>query len=317
MKTVKMVLDGTIGGTYSAKDARWAFCTPIKAGSIKHIGPCFEQCREDLNTRVRELIDEYGVKGSGISFNKIRLIGLIMSDEKKVHNTLKSYMTQGVRLVHHYEKKLGWPLTKVYKVDIDHINTQHLYYAGSSTGDRPTVSAYMLIGPKEWMKSSHMFSLYILLLKAGSFHRIKGFKSHKDLLKRFALSRAAHRGETAKQNSKYLRKNYKYFEILMKNIKEVYKGRSIASLYKLEYDDPEFAKRCKVYIKLLKAKAELDGETPMTDDEYMEKVKFEYANESADAEWDGIDALCQGTAADKALYNRFKKVCIKKGIMKK
>jgi len=282
MRTVKLTVSCSQFSCYGSNDLSWNYCSPIKKnGTISTPdGVGFTTCRELLNSSARRKITNHGVKGSSISFGQTRLVVSAFSGSRIAHAYLANCMTNGLKLVNHYEKKYKWALTKVYKVEIavDYgpLNGYKKIEQYDPKEKHPVgqkVSAYMLIGPKEWMKSSHMTSLYILLLKIGNTRRIKGFKDHDDLVRRYSLGVENFSGYKLKKNLRYAHRHFDKFEKLMENVKEVFKGRSIQSLY------AEYYKR------------------PYT------------SSEQDSAGWEGIQKLCVGTSVDRALSERFKKVC--------
>jgi hypothetical protein len=59
----------------------------------------------------------------------------------------------GHKLVNHYEKKHGWPLSRFYKVDL---------------GNHPQAVAYIVVGSAKWQKTPHYLSMYALMLRIGT-----------------------------------------------------------------------------------------------------------------------------------------------------
>jgi len=126
--------------------------------------------------------------------------GMAKAELTKFRKTMKSALV----LLNHYEGIMGAGLSKVQEVNLD--KTKHVW---------------MFTGPKVWMKSPHLVSMYTFLIRLGN-KEIK-FKDNADLKKQ--LQNIAKNQDGRDNDSSYLGSMWNHLDRVAKNYKKYLLGK--------------------------------------------------------------------------------------------
>lgn len=221
---------------YGINGVRMAFCTAPDAKNQIDIVDRADQCRETIVDHVRrQLQDTPNSKKRelNIDMNRTRLILFSKTSAHNQERTIKAFNTRrnremlvGLKLVNHYERKYGWPRTKMQK-----LHNGKIISGGTDVSN--TIHMYMVVGSSRWMKSPHLLSLYLLLLRLG----IRGFKAdfntHTQLTKELEAFIANNsRGNGVRRgDAAHVRVTYKKWDLLLKSYNKLFNKRTTKSLY--------------------------------------------------------------------------------------
>ena len=95
-----------------------------------------------------------------------------------------------------FDKLAGWPLTRVYKLDV-----------GSKSD---WLQAYYFWSSRRWMKASYLVSLYVLLVRMCKDTRIDGFKDFDGMVKK--IQKAINSGTPLKNDHSYVKTSLPYWK---------------------------------------------------------------------------------------------------------
>lgn len=212
---------------YSFEKMEFAHASAVKNGTVIPC-VCFESCREAVCGTLRDQL--MGTKGwhcHEIPLDKVRLVLYFRHPGITVNGAKASYAaTQerfrrvvfaGVKLVNAYESKLGWPLTKMYKV--------------KCTEKVPAKNTFFYtVGSRRWIKAPALLSLYLLLLRLGHHHVIqkKAFRTYGTAYK--TLKAACKRGSLPTDLS-YFKTHGDQWMLILKNYERLFKNRTMTDLY--------------------------------------------------------------------------------------
>ena len=124
----------------------------------------WDVCRETVGSFVKDAWTPYGTmyKLEEICGNKTRILLLFANSSMTLIDILrrsKETIKRGTALVNLFEKEMGWGLSVPFIVPSGKLAERTLVYA--------------VEGPKEWMRSPHLLSLYLLLIRSGRFEIFK------------------------------------------------------------------------------------------------------------------------------------------------
>ncbi len=129
----------------------------------------------------------------------------------KARQSARGKLIIGQKLVNHYEKKHGWPLTRFYKVDLD---------------KNPQVVAYVAVGSGKWQKTPHYLSMYILMLRIGT----RNFKIKDWNQKTINNALSNFRGE----DSGFIKNTFKKWDILLANYDKLVGKNTMKDMFSTE-----------------------------------------------------------------------------------
>lgn len=220
MKVITATLRGRLDNDYAFDGIKLAFCTSAVKRHVKQISD-WVTCREDMMKSLRFRINGRSEK---IDIRRARLLvytrarypsGALKdkgkyyaTEQKRSHTQLQA----SLKLIQHFERRLGWPLTRVYKVD-------HML--------SPVAFIYMVVGSSRWQKSTHYLSLYLLMLRLGRSGFQSKFEDHKELgeeLATFARRRSDDAG--------FVRSTYHKWELFLQNQDKLFAGRNLKHIFK-------------------------------------------------------------------------------------
>jgi hypothetical protein len=159
---------------YQSTKIKFAFLSTPKEGN-KQCHP-FVLCRDFLHDAVRCMIQknkcqiygfcyEYG-KNPPIDTKYMRML----VTRQELEETFSEKMKQSLKIINHYESIAGWKKSKLIRVD-----------------DKTKPNTWLFLGPKEWLKSPFLVSMYTFLIRLGDKHgAISNFKTTEELIKCFS-----------------------------------------------------------------------------------------------------------------------------------
>lgn len=166
--------EGGLSEIYQSTQIQFAFLTSPEDGSKQ----ChqFVLCRDFLHDAVRAEIQKnsagiYGFhyahgKNPPIDLHKMRMLVTKKAMKGAETETFERRMKHGLKLLNHYEKLAKWPRSTLEKVKDE---------------KRPNI--WLFIGPKQWMRSPYLVSMYTFLIRLGDkYETIANFKTTKELV---------------------------------------------------------------------------------------------------------------------------------------
>ena len=173
-----------------------------------------ESCREALCEDFRDS-EENGYPK--IAKDKMRLIvytrGPINSTKqrrKDFYDKTERRVACGVKILNVFEREVGWPLTRMYKLKADLPNRNVFFY---------------VVGNYRWVKSPHLISLFTLLIRLGK-SEITGFRSYNTLVEKLTDPRG---GGGSDKN--FFRKYHERWLLILQNYNQLFGKRSLEDLY--------------------------------------------------------------------------------------
>lgn len=176
--------DGSIGTTNG-----WTTCRETLINYIHNFA--FQKTKSKRIRRIRfeVLICLTTNKGSAIAKQKV-------AHEK--------YVRRSERIINHFESRVGWPLTKIRRVEVP----------------RGNMDVYMLSASPRWMRNSFLVSTYLLMFRAGRSPHVDEWKTHKELLQKLESFPLGADGNS-------IRKTSDKWEILLKYRDELNGNRTV------------------------------------------------------------------------------------------
>ncbi|MDX1314238.1 MAG: hypothetical protein R3356_01945 [Eudoraea sp.] len=180
-----------------------------KDGKISILGDA-QGCREGLIGRMREQITS---SRSSLKTDKTRLIFKWQAAEKNLSRDTKiidGWVKRAINVLHACERKAGWPLTRVYKIDV---------------GDRKWLKLYYFHASRRWMKASYLISLYVLLVRMCKDERVAGFKDFSGLVAK--VKKIMGSGHALKTDHGYVKDSYPYWEAVLTGYPDLFRKRKM------------------------------------------------------------------------------------------
>lgn len=182
----------------------------------------FDTCRETVCDRIRTSFvshNDFDVKKLKLLVNT-KMIAcheadkLIQAQKDLIKERRISYKDDiliGLRIINIIERKLKWPLTRVYPIKCDQLTKNH--------------KIYCFVGNKKWIKSPNIFSLFMLLVRSGiSIKKGRTFESTD------GFYRSLFENETTTDIS-YLKAHFKRSLIALKHYNKLFGETSMRDLY--------------------------------------------------------------------------------------
>ncbi len=183
-----------------------------KGGQIKLVHS-FHSCREGLMSNMRNRIT--GGTTVNQPSDKMRMIFRWVASKrnnKADMTTIDGWVKRSIPVIQAFDRLVGWPLTRVYKIETNHDGWLRAYYFHSS---------------RRWMKSSYLVSLYTLVVRVIKDNRITGFKDFNELVK--VVNKTLHSGKLLISDHTYVRDSLPYWEAIMTGYSTLFRQ------YKLPY----------------------------------------------------------------------------------
>ena len=186
------------------------------------VGKAFPQasgwhtCRETLSSSFRQFIlgDTNWPCVHTPSLKRIRLGVLRKIGKGETHGTwirkrdeTIEWVKKAKRVLNTFEKKLGWALTTINKVE---------------TLEEDRILVYVVSASPKWIRSTQLFSLYLLLFRISrtkEFAKFKNFSDLKDVMD--ALGKGIHRSPIKKDVS-FFKEAYPDLPIILDHHKKLF-----------------------------------------------------------------------------------------------
>ena len=192
-------------------------------------------CRETFSNEVRRKlgINYSSVQHPDMTLKYLRILVLGKSEKgaskakfaKNLANQNK-WMKEGVRMVNILERKLGWSLSRLYKVEDKTLSGKYL--------SNEKIYIHALTGSAKWMRAPQLLSLYLLFIRLGRFHENTGvftkFSDLGNLVK--SLDKVPGKEGQGSRDVGYLRRIVKYLETILENRQELFFNRTIDQIYR-------------------------------------------------------------------------------------
>jgi hypothetical protein len=256
LHTGKNNYDNGPSSTYYNDTVVFCWVKPIKPKTYEQIS-VIDSCRELFIERLRTFVspededDKRMNKKRIFNTNKMLFCAIIKNNKTNEKNA-KNWVTEGKRVINVFEKYMGWSMSNVYKVD-------HAI---------PDTHIYMFSASVKWMRSPHLISLYLLLIRHAKDNMLKDFKSINDIEKKV--------------------KDFK-------NFIERWKKYDRPITERLKNDMVHFVKISPFIKKILDNVTKLFFHSP---------IKSNFSVECTE----GITALVKGNITDKEIFDRFNKI---------
>jgi hypothetical protein len=213
-----------------------------------------DQCRECFTSEIRDYIDE---QGSNLKIDRT-LIG-VMCDitDKRMSDRFEKIVMLGVKIANAFERHGQFPgtLTHAFRAQIEDFNPN-------------SKMAYVIVGPKPWIKSPYFVSLYSLFFRLGRdprYLKLMSLTGHKQILEGLI--------EISAGNRKIDDAPY--------------------------YDNKRVREYVKSWIKIVPHFEELFGK---------QKFRTAYSTEEYMSESSGIDSLCDSETESERLNEKIYKI---------
>lgn len=219
MKVITATLLGKIKTDYAFDGIKFSFCSAPMKRHVKQLTE-WRTCREDLMDILRSCMIRQSTR---IDKRKTRLLAYIraphsttkIDGEKHYAKERKRAYTQmqaSLELIQYFERRLGWPLSRMYKVD---------------QKTSPLASIHMIVGSSRWQKSTHYFSLYLLMLRLGKSGFRGKYDDHKALMAKLEAF-----GRRRCNDAGFVKATYLKWELFLQNQDKLFTGRNLKNIFK-------------------------------------------------------------------------------------
>lgn len=212
------------GGAKEFKEPLFAFAAPPDKDGIVRAVTRMTYCRESICEYLRQ--DLRGIAEHKINTKKLHMIvhrrvGKSVQPSAVSLKIFQNQVAAGQRMFNAIEKHYGWPLTRIYPLDM--IESQR---------DVPENNVYHYVtASKRWIKAPAMLSLYTLLFRIAENerrfkfkHRIRSMKSLFDVLDELAV-------KYSYSGVSYYRVHGKHWETVLNNYDKLFGRRSMKDMY--------------------------------------------------------------------------------------
>lgn len=208
---------GNESSIYSTSAIKFALVSRPEGGIRKQATP-FYSCRDHINDTLQACVhkqDESGKYSPDVDLTKLRLLIGKDCKNKEERYAFKEKLFSAKRLLNFYEKVAVWEKPSV-------ITTVRLE-------DSNTKNAWLLTGPEEWLRYSHLTSMVTLILRIMSKYGPIEFNNINSVEKWFEDLMASFKGNNNSgvstidwDLSNYLPPSYQKFYMLMKYHRELF-----------------------------------------------------------------------------------------------
>lgn len=138
-----------------------------------------------------------------MDFDKTRLlVARDIQDPDREFKEIREKLFSGKRVVNFYENMAGWAPSKI--TTVNHTSRSH---------------AWLITGPREWMRYSNLLSMMCLILRVACKHGPIRFNNEADLVKEW--QRLA-KNSNDYDCSNWIKRCYKWFPVLMRRHKDIF-----------------------------------------------------------------------------------------------
>jgi len=171
----KLYLKGDTHIYYYCRDPQFALVhnyPRTKKGKPVGVKAGWTTCRESLIYNFARFAFE---KRPTLRINRGRLeimVAFMSATRKGMPSTaqqrrqINDYVKRGLRIINHFEKRVGWPLTNIKTVELDSKDKM----------------IFLLSGSPRWMRNTFLLSTYLLMFRAGRSPHMTGWRTHKELM---------------------------------------------------------------------------------------------------------------------------------------
>lgn len=207
MKQVKWFEhSGHISEEYQQTGIHFAFVSAPKDGNmmchpwIKCRDFMPDAARTELTGKSTSIYSFNYAKGTNppVDLKKMRvLVGREQSNTKAKEKEFTEMMRYALKLLNYYEAFAGVPLSRIYEVNPE--------------GQKRYTKVFMFVGPKMWMLSPFLISMYTFLIRLGA--KKLEFKDKGELHKKLEKLQAS----STDKDAQYLRSSWDKMEIVLEN----------------------------------------------------------------------------------------------------
>ena len=201
---------------FATRSIQWTWCSKAKNGKVKPLSESWIHCRETVASCFKRDLFSKAKPENRTDVMTARILAGIsvrrnISDEEyeKVRKQFYAKMERAVNFINILEKKHGWQETKLYGIDCVKTDV-----------DRPITIACLLTGSRKWLRSPHMISLWLLILRTAGHKYLWNPKSQEELSRKMFNYLEKVKGGDAQ----YMRTSYPYWDKIMSNHDKLFKG---------------------------------------------------------------------------------------------
>ena len=197
---------------YSHTGLMFAYCSKITDNRVEQLSG-FCGCREDLAGCLF-----HDTRGK-IHINRSRYIVRHITSDTNTTVSEKWFnraTEAGLGIVNIMEARHGWPLTKMLDAES---SVFELKASCGSSAKRLTTFRKVLLGSNKWVRSPHMISLYILLLRLGTRNKFSSIKNYKKFAKVCGKCGSGQIGDMG-----HVARTFKFWDLIMANFDKVFAG---------------------------------------------------------------------------------------------
>lgn len=206
-----------------------------EGGNYKQV-TAFHGCRETFSNEIRRKLAINYSEGQhkDMTLKYLRILVLRRTQKnasvavfKKELANQNRWMRESVRMLNVLERKLGWSLTRLYRVEDETLGGRLL--------SKERVFIHALTGSAKWLRSSQLLSLYTLFVRLGRFHKdTKVFRKLGDLGKLAdALNKVPKKEGQGSRDVKYLNRIKKHLEKILDHRQELFFNRTLYQNHRL------------------------------------------------------------------------------------
>lgn len=138
----------------------------------------------------------------------------------------KEHLTRAKRahkLINILERKVGWTLTKTYELHGDNIHPGNILF--------------MFVGCGKWLRSQHMLSMYLLLLRFffmnDHLKNVNSFKDLEEIISKYREGKSVPTGARTQMDAGYVGELSQHLAI-MKHFDNIFKGLPMSRNYSIK-----------------------------------------------------------------------------------
>jgi len=212
---------------YASRAIRWCWCSkPDKDKNIRSTGT-WSNCRETVANDIKRDVKSHK-KHFNLDMRTARILcGFSIAKtatEETYNKTKKSFMAKmqrAVNFINILEERHGWGLTKLHEVDPSNDKLEGKKHPWSKTLLVPAPNILcMFTGSQKWLRSPHMVSLWLLILRTAGHKYLWNPKTYEALEKKVAN----YLEKTKSSDASYVRASYPYWDAIMGNYTKLFKG---------------------------------------------------------------------------------------------
>lgn len=154
---------------------------------------------------------------------------------KGIFRSSDKAMKTAMKMLNVIEKKAGWDLTVITKVEKNTIK--------NANNDEVIISKYLIRGPKEWMSAPPLLSLYTLVIRSGWFREFSKIEQVEDIAPMCKkIIEAPCSIDKIRQHLDLIEESYEYWLLLVLNEKALFGKRNPVIVYGRSNDHAGIAK---------------------------------------------------------------------------